>query len=162
MRLIKSGILFISDLLFLILFASCNGVGTAEFGATEIPTPSIEGPSFAGITSTSNKTDSTITLNWTPHENAVAYNIFNTQSGTAVLLTSVVGQSDSYTTLTGLTPGASYKFRVNMLTSLGLMDTNTNDNLVTMNSAPNIPSALTLISPTSPGQSDTPTISPGC
>ena len=112
--------------------------------------------SFAGATSVTNKTDSTLTLNWSSHADAVAYDIFNTTSGTPVIVTTVWNQASTQVNLTGLVPNAMYKFRVRLKNSIGQNDYNTNDLSVTMNSAPDAPTGITLISPSSsPSSSST-------
>ncbi len=147
------------------LLSSCNGVGTAKFDeiatgsiGTGVPSAVDTSIIFEGITQVTNKTDSTVTLGWTPHPTAVAYNIFNTQSGISVLITTVVGQGSSSVSLTGLNPGATYKFRAKILTATEVTDGNTNDTSVIMDTAPSVPSSLVLISLTSSGSSNTPTI----
>lgn len=115
--------------------------------------------SFAGATSLSGKTDSTNTLNWAAHADAVAYDVYNTTSGTPSYITTVVGQASAQFTITGLNPSATYKFRVKMRNSSGTSDTNINDLTVAMNAAPDVPSAVALQLPaSSPGFSATPTI----
>jgi hypothetical protein len=153
-------------LYIVILLSGCNGIGTAKFDKVEANgIDSTIAPStidttivFDGISLVSNKTDSTVTLSWNPHVSAVAYNIFDSQSGTPTLMRTVVGQGTSNATLTGLSPGASYQFRVRVLTSNGFTDGNTNDTPIVMDTAPAEPSSLALVSPTSPGLSRTPTI----
>jgi hypothetical protein len=155
----------------LALISACNGVGTAEFneaavgtGGNSAPPPSQENGVdstiiFAGVTSVTGKDDRSLTLNWAPHADAVAYDIFDSTSGTLVYKSTVVGQGQSSVALSGLTPAATYTFRVRLKNSSGLYDSNTNDYSVTMNAAPNIPSALSLITPaTTPGYITTPTI----
>jgi len=115
--------------------------------------------SFEGITSITNKSDSTITLNWPTHPSAVSYGIYNTLSRPHILLKIVTGQNFNSYTLNGLAPFSTYRFRVRMKTSLGFYDSNTNDYTVTMNGVPGIPTGLTLIHPSSSkGGTATPTI----
>lgn len=147
---------------FLLLFtlslmSACNGVGTGTGGSAEGGTDS--SLNFAGISSVSAKNDTSLTLNWTAHPDAVAYDIFDTTSGSLTLINTAFEQAQSSSSISGLTPGSTYKFRVRIKNSSGLYDTNTNDMSVTMNSAPDVPSSLSLITPaTSPGNLATPTI----
>jgi len=114
---------------------------------------------YSGIDSTSDKTDSTIVLNWPTHADAVSYEIYSVASKRSSLLISVSGQSSNTTTLTGLTPSGSYKFRIRVKNLSGLTDGNVNDLSVTMNAAPDVPTSLSLITPSvTPGYTDTPTI----
>ena len=148
--------------------SACNGVGTAKFDEAALGTGTGETPGeggtdsslvFAGVSSVSAKNDTSLTLNWTAHPDAVAYDVFDTTSGSLFFKNSIVGQAQSSISISSLTPGSSYKFRVRIKNSQGLYDTNTNDMSVTMNSAPDVPSALSLITPaTSPGYLATPTI----
>lgn len=141
---------------FLLLFslafiAGCKDVGTAKFdevaagtGGAQITDPSII---FAGVTSIINKTDSSVTITWLAHADAVSYEVYNTASGSPVLVSLVLGQASNTVILTGLTSGATYKYRVRMKTLAGASDTNTNDVSVTMDAVPTAPSSLALITP---------------
>ncbi|MFP5387198.1 MAG: fibronectin type III domain-containing protein [Bacteriovoracia bacterium] len=146
------------------LLSACNGVGTAKFDEAAIGTGGQAGDgtdstiSFSGISSITGKTDSTLTLNWAAHVDAVAYDVYNVTSGSPVYLTTIFGQASSSTELTSLTPNQLYKFRVRALDSEGNRDSNTNDVSVTTNLAPDIPSGLTRISPVSSPGFSLPTI----
>jgi formylglycine-generating enzyme required for sulfatase activity len=161
----------LNNLLFVLtltLMSACNGVGTADFKEAALGTGSGEqsGESgtdsslvFAGVSSVSAKNDTSLTLNWTAHPDAVAYDVFDTTSGSLVFKNTIVGQAQSSISLSNLTPGSTYKFRVRIRNAAGLYDANTNDLSVTMNPAPDVPSALSLVTPsTSPGYLATPTI----
>lgn len=136
-------------LALLLIVSSCQPVAKFDQVATGTgfggSTPS--SINFSGISSVTLKTDSTLTLNWNSHANAVAYHIFNTTSGTPVWLQVVNGQASSSVSLTGLTPNQLYKFRVRAMDSTGLSDSNTNDVSATMNAAPDAPSGLALVTP---------------
>lgn len=133
-----------------------NVVGTADCSVASGTDSSM---SFAGVSSVSAKNDTSLTLNWPTHSDAVAYDVFETTSGSLVFLNTIVGQAHSSTSLSSLTPGSTYKFRVRIRNAAGLYDANTNDVLVTMSAAPDVPSALTLLSPSiSPDFLTTPTI----
>lgn len=112
---------------------------------------------FAGISTIDQKTDSTLRINWASHATATSYEIYNTTSGTTYLST-INSPGTSYN-LTGLTPGGTYSFMVKAKDSQGILDWNTTNLTTTMNAAPDIPSALALVTPSaSPGVSATPTI----
>ena len=147
-------------LLILAFTSACNGIGTAKIDGLAAVSGADDGSiAFDGISSIDLKTDSTLRLNWTAHVDAVAYDVFNTTSGSPVIVTTVWGQASSSTVFTSLTPNQLYKFRVRAKNSEGVNDSNTNDTSVTMNMAPDVPSGLTLITPSSsPGFNATPTI----
>ena len=119
------------------------------------------GYSFQGLGSVSNKSDSTITLNWTSHVEAVSYDLFFMTPQTQVLFATIWGQSSNSYNLTSLTPGATYKFRLKMRDSIGRYDTNTNELTFTMNAAPNVPQSITVTSPGSVGYSSSITVQVG-
>lgn len=136
--------------------SSCENIGVAKFDDfASIMSSSDESANvdksinFLGIESVSDKSDTAVTLNWTPHESAISYALFNTVTGKAAFLRPVVGQSTSSLVLTGLTPNTNYKFRLRMINSAGAYDGNTNDIAVTLNLTPNAPSSITLITPSS-------------
>lgn len=140
--------------LILLLIGGCNKVDVADLGklaggsghAGEIADPDLN---FSGITSVTDKTDSTITLNWSAHADAVSYDVFRIIDSKATYHTTVVGQTASSVSLSGLTPGGVYKFRVRMKTGELHTDTNTNDVSVTMDSIPAGPVVAGLVSPSS-------------
>ena len=148
------------------VLTSCENVGTAKFDQVASTTSNGAGSSsvdnsinFAGLSSVANKTDTTITLNWTAHADASSYVVFNTISGSPVVVQTVNGQSSATVALTGLTPNTNYKFRIRMLNSAGAYDSNTSDTAVTMNLAPTAPSAIALVTPSySPALIATPTV----
>jgi hypothetical protein len=147
------------------LLSACNGVGSAKFDEAAIGTGDATNNStdtsliFSGISSISNKTDSTLTLNWTAHADAVSYDVFTVVGMTPTYLTTVVGQASTSTNLTGLTPSLSYNFRVRMKTADLRTDTNTNDVSIAMDSSPGVPTVGSLVSPSaSPDFTDTASI----
>ncbi len=92
-------------------------------GVVVISTPSSDtsiDPSlaFSGMLLFSSKTDTQVTLHWVAHPDAVAYDVYNTVSGVPVYMTPVLGQATDQVTLTGLIPGATYKFRVRMVSDI--------------------------------------------
>jgi formylglycine-generating enzyme required for sulfatase activity len=139
------------------LLSACNGVGTAKFGEAAIGTGNAIDTSlaFSGIISVADKTDSSITINWTAHADAVAYDIYDSST----YITTILNQSSNQANLTGLTPSRTYRFLVRMKAASGKNDGNTTDLVTVMNSAPNVPLAIALQSPTSsPSLVATPTI----
>ena len=133
----------IQRIFFLILFlllSSCSRDKDSDTTSTsENLTPKLV---FGGLSSVSSKTDSSIELHWSVHESADSYEVFDTKSGTPVLLKSVSGQATNSVILTGLTPDANYSFRVRIKTLSGLSDSNVNNINVVM--APVPPSLLAL------------------
>jgi hypothetical protein len=139
------------------LLSACNGVGTAKFDEAAIGTGNAIDTSlvFSGIISIADKTDSSITVNWTAHADAVAYDIYDSST----FITTIFNQSSNQANLTGLTPSRTYRFRVRMKAASGKNDGNSTDSVAVMNSAPNVPSAIALQSPSySPALVGTPTI----
>ena len=142
------------NLLPILMLSSCVGVGKAEFDAVALPDDGVQEVdmtpvdySFQGPVSVTNKSDTAVTINWTPHASAISYDLFDLSSGTQVFITNVIGQSSSQHTLTGLTPEALYKIRLKMRDSVGRYDTNTNQLSFTMNAAPDVPSSVSVTAP---------------
>ena len=140
---------------------ACNGVGIADFGEAASGSTSTEtnttNTSFSGIDSIGSVTDTSAVINWSHSDDFVTYQVFNTSSGT-VYVSTVTAPTASYS-LSGLTPGNTYSYRVKAVDSEGNVDTNTTDVSVTTNSAPDAPSGLTLNSPSSsPAFEQTPQI----
>lgn len=141
-------------LLTAITFSACNMSDKAEFedalkAATENKATTENTDTaiaYAGLTSI-NKSDSTVSLVWPLHADAVAYDIFEIVSGVTVLKSTVIGQGQATTTITGLTPLSTHTFRVRMRTNGGKNDTNTQDVSVTLNAGPLAPTGLTYVSP---------------
>lgn len=86
--------------------------------------------SFAGIDTIDNVSGVSARLNWTSTTGAQYYQVFNVTTGTPVWIANVTAPTALYT-VTGLSPTNSYKFRVRLMDSQGLSDTNTNDKSVT-------------------------------
>lgn len=160
-------------LLIILAFVSgCNNIGTAKFdevasgtgssqdgGNNPSPTPTQPGSTFAGLNSIGNKTDSTATLYWTPHSDAVNYLIYDTTSGSPVLLQTISNPTANNVSLTGLTADATYKFIVRMENSANETDTNTAELSTTMNHAPEVPTTPVFHTPaTSPNTVNRPTL----
>ena len=91
---------------------------------------------YAGISSISNVTGSSVQLNWTnpsgANPAAASFSIYNTTSGSAVFVESVAAPA-TYAVISGLTAGTSYKFRVHMVDITGTADANTVDASTTTN-----------------------------
>lgn len=161
-------------LLIILAFVSgCNDIGTAKFdevasgtGSSQdgnnpspTPTPTPPGSTFAGLNSIGNKTDSTATLYWTPHSDAVNYLIYDTTSGSPVLLQTISNPTANNVSLAGLTADATYKFIVRMENGSSEIDTNTTELSVTMNHAPETPVTPAFHTPaTSPNTVNRPTL----
>jgi hypothetical protein len=145
------------------LMSACNGIGTASFKGAGINNENEDHPGggdtqsggsgidtsliFTGVSSVSAKSDSTLTLNWISHPDAVAYDVFDATTDTLTLANTVFGQASTSVNMSNLTPSATYKFRVRIRNAAGLYDNNANDITVTMNAAPDAPSTLNLINP---------------
>jgi hypothetical protein len=150
-------------LLKVLLLSSCNGVGKLHISMNQVEHQNQPHNTliFTGITSIDNKTDSTLRINWIPHTDAIGYDIFDVTSGLLIWKSMVNGQATASATLTGLTPGQSYKFLVRAKDASWIDDENSNEFSVTMNAAPDIPNSLTLISPSSPAYFPNPTLQIG-
>jgi fibronectin type 3 domain-containing protein len=98
---------------------------------------------FNGIDAPGTVTPSEAQLTWTQSTAASAYLVYDSTSGTPVLI-STVQAPVANTNVTGLSPATSYKFRVRLLTAGGQTDQNANDVAVTTAAlgAPAAPSAL--------------------
>lgn len=144
MKIIKSGQLLLLVSLTITL-SGCNGIGTAEIDGSGSISSDPSSLTFAGVTSVDRKTDITLKLNWTAHPNAVAYEIYNTTSGTPVWIRTVTGQASSSTIITGLTASTAYKFRVRAKDAAGQNDSNTNDFSLTTNATPVCPANYLLV-----------------
>lgn len=129
----------------LTFLSGCNNIGTAEFeGGLSAGNINVdETLIFSGLTSVTNKTDSSITLHWTPHSEAVAYEVYNS----SMLVTTVIGQSSDHIDLSELLPSKTYRFRVLMKTATDMYDNNSVTSVVTMDALPASPSSLSLLSP---------------
>lgn len=146
----------------LISLSGCNDIGTAKFDELASGMGLSQNPKatsiFAGITSFTGKTDSTVTLNWSAHANALQYILYNVSLGTPSYVQTFSNSATASVTLTGLTPGATYKFRLRLIHDQGEIDDNTNDVNIVMNQAPTTPSTPTYSIPvTSPGTKSRPT-----
>ncbi len=150
---------FMKPLFFLfsmIILTSCSGGGggggggvVSRSGSTTHTNvdPTIDKTIiFSGITQTTDKSDTSVTIHWTPHPNAVRYIIYDLQSGTPVSVATVNDPKLSSITLNNLDPAKEYKFVVKVQTVAGLYDGNTQIAPITMNQAPSVPSELIILS----------------
>jgi hypothetical protein len=80
--------------------------------------------SFSGLSSIDNISGTTLRLNWTHVSGAQYYQVYNMTSGTPVLVTSLAAPTATYT-VTGLNASSTYSFRVRLVDSQGLSDSNT-------------------------------------
>ena len=96
---------------------------------------------FTGISSISNVTDTTATLNWTESDAAAEYHIYKLESDTPVLIDKVVTPATSIT-FTQLESGKSYIYMVRMKDLTGLMDENIQELTATTLSVPVAPTFL--------------------
>lgn len=141
-------------LLFVLpLCVACNSIGTSKFDGLISEKSDI----FAGIHSIENKTDSTVTLKWSTHKNALEYLLYDVSSGTPVLIQTISDPMTNSLTLTDLTPDLTYKYRLRITHNQGKIDDNTNDFIIVMNHEPAIPSNPTFhTSTSSPGRNNSP------
>lgn len=169
-KIVQVGLL----LFFLGIISSCNGSGTTlissaaigdngddsqvtptepepepdpEPDPTPTPTPTPEPEIFAGITSISGKTDSTVTLNWTASTDAANYHLYDMTSGIPIYKQLIADPTTNSLSLSNLTPGTTYKFRLRMMHLQGTTDNNTHDATVEMNTAPDKTLTPVLLSP---------------
>lgn len=129
-------------LLCLLCLVSCISQKVAE---PERQETSALVASFTGIESTTNLTDSTVTLTWTVDSNAVGYRIYTTTTSTFVLHSTIYNTNTA--TLTGLTEGTAYYMKVNSFDFDG-NEYETDPVIVTTKSAPDKPTQITLVAPT--------------
>lgn len=140
-------------LIFLLSLVGCNAIGKVKINkaATSAPTAAPTDPlpsfSFIGLDSASDLTDSTVKLNWTPHVDAIGYDVYSVTSGVSTFIDSVSGQAADSIIVTNLIPASTHSFRVRMRSSNGYYDRNTNDVSVTLNSIPTTPGAVGLSYP---------------
>jgi len=151
--------IFDRTIFFCILLLALFGCGGSEFELTdEGSSTAYSSVSFSGIDSIDQVTDTSAKVNWTDNASASLYTIYNMTSGVPVVVAVVDAPASSYDVLS-LSVGTGYVFRVQLTDLQGLVDSNTKDVSFTTNSAPDVPSGLTLLSPaTSPNSDDTPTI----
>lgn len=154
------------------IITSCNGSGTTLISSAAIdtdvtpptpepeepepdptptptPTPTPEPDIFSGITSISNKTDSTVTLHWTASADAANYHLYDITSGIPIYKQLITDPTTNSLSLINLTPGTTYKYRLRMLHLQGTTDNNTHDATVETNLAPDKTLTPVLLSPSS-------------
>ena len=100
-----------------------KGISAIPSAAT---TSAISAISFAGVSTINVVTAVSVRINWTQVTGAASYAVYNTTSGSQVLVSNVTAPTATFA-MTGLTPATLYKFRVRMTDTGGLSDANIND-----------------------------------
>ena len=141
--------------IFLFLFTACNSPPGGMSKSKSSINPDLN---FSGIDFVDSLTDSTATLNWSHAVGVSVYQIFQVKGKELIYIDSVNAPTEAYT-LTGLSSNQEYVYFVRAFDSKGESDNNTKSISLTTSLAPSTPSVISLSSPTtSPGFSDTPTI----
>ena len=83
--------------------------------------------SFSGVDSLTGVTSTTVNVNWTHAAGAVRYFIYTVDGAGALTYAADVNAPIGTKTVTGLTPGTNYTFRVRAMDVLGLWDGNTHN-----------------------------------
>jgi len=114
------------------LFAANYGVlqNTSDYSASlGLTGTAVSALSFDGLQSINGTTHNQMTLNWNAVASAVGFNILKITASGNVLSRVVSNTSGTVTstTLTELTPGTSYTYRVNAVDQLGSQDANVVD-----------------------------------
>lgn len=99
---------------------------------------------FAGITSTDNLTNHSVTLRWAVQPDVLGYFVYNSAQTTPQLLAFVKAPTNEYT-VKGLLPNTPYKFRVNLLDPDYKIDNNTHDVSVTTSNQTTPPDISNLV-----------------
>lgn len=150
-------------LLMFVLLVACSGGGNessttvinskGSSGKGEVIGPGSyvvdESLSFSGISSLTEKTDSTVKLNWSYNSSATSYVIFQVKNGSYIELIEMTDPTSSSHVLTGLTPGETYSFHVRMKVerdSKSLIDDNKNILSVTLDENPAPASGIEIVS----------------
>lgn len=151
----------------LMAFASCEQVANFDEAAQSSGSTDTSGATntsntgFAGISSISEVTDSTATVNWSHVSGSTIYQLFSISGGSQSFVANITPPTSTYN-LTGLTASTSYTYRVRSVDSSGKIDINSNDVTITTLAAPITPISLTLYSPNvSPAFDTTPTVTVG-
>ena len=111
---------FLIPLLMLSLANCSKKSSSSTTTVTPIPTSAL---TFPGISSISSIGGASMQVNWTPLSGAISYAIWDMTPTKPVLLATVPHPISSYL-VTGLKQSTSYTFRVRLIDSLGLADTN--------------------------------------
>jgi hypothetical protein len=100
---------------------------------------------FEGIISVEKITDSTAMVHWISHSQAIRYDIYQVTDEVSLIASFTSPASSGM--LTGLESEHTYKLRVNLIDSSGLIDANVNDLEFRTLGAPVAPRAMSLIYP---------------
>ena len=131
-----------------LLLVSCVPVGELNLSkpsdlgeslSSPVPVRFLSNLNFAGISSVSGITATSLTLNWTNVMGAASYAVYNTTSGIPTYLGAVVAPAHSYT-VTGLNISSQYSFMVELVDTTGLVAPSPADLQVTTASTYTIPS----------------------
>lgn len=107
-------------------------VGDTSFTSTlGVSGTGVASLNFAGIDNITSVAATTLDVNWTHVPGAASYFVYTVSGGVLTYITDVNAPTAS-AHITGLTPGATYTFRVRALDVLGVWDTNVVDVMATM------------------------------
>ncbi len=127
--------------------AAINGVGTGpQSGASNSVTPATSPGAPTGVSASTNS-NGTVTLTWTdPSNNGSAitgYTVTPSPACPACTYSSLAGPSVTSTTITGLSLGTAYTFKVSATNGVGTGTQSTASNSVTPATPPGTPTGMT-------------------
>lgn len=102
---------------------------------------------FSGISSFGQVTDSSVNINWNPHPQAVAYELYEVINGEYNYLHTLIGSFHNSYSLTSLTPASHYQFILRAKDAQGRIDSNENSIFVSTLLFPPAPTTLTKVFP---------------
>jgi len=111
--------------------AACGSKTNASAGAASILMSPI---SFLGISLIDQVRNNSVRLNWVGSPQAAAYLIYDTTGGTSAYINTATATTTNYT-VSSLSLGRAYRYRVKMIDQQGLISANSNDTAVTTTSA---------------------------
>jgi hypothetical protein len=100
------------------------------------PAPPVSPILFAGVREFQNIEQRQLRVHWDHVIGAGSYNVYQLQDGEEPKLVRVVKAPGNKSTVKGLTPGTTYRFKVVMLDNYGLVDSNTKELEVTTSAFP--------------------------
>ena len=117
------------------LLSTCSKPRNGGSGTTVVTnnTSNNSTVTFAGLTSISLVTSTTLQLNWTDTVGTQRYLVFEVGPSATTLLATLSPPVSSYA-ISGLTPNTSHTYQVNLIDTLGRVDANTHTVTVTTNS----------------------------